>query len=363
MIEFIATADVHLERMPFNLPMLKEDIFTIFSAICDAAIARKVKYLVNCGDLFDTNKPTAKTVAFVRDHVERLRSHGIACVGIAGDHDKPIDEASWALTVAGFKLPQDETPMLFGVSYNDNPEVVHKALINNPNAEITEWIFLHGQVPQLFDYCTEKKMLDFSKIPIEQQYPSLKGIILGDIHTYSLCRLNFGTKDVPIVYCGAPGCINTGEAKEAKSVMHIKNDKTGIIDVPQPRKWEILDINDPDFNCEKYLFAMHEKYANKNVAKPVFVIKYHQSQKKDLHRFNPLFQWGEVRHSLQKTKATKETEKVGSVLRSELKTEEKIQEALTMCGLSGDLKLLVDNLVHDVEGAEAILNSWKLTQL
>src|SRR4051812_34108677 len=101
-VPFIAVADIHLEHKLYNMVELEQDIRDDFVRVCSTAISKEVSYLVVVGDLYNNNQPRPDTIAFVRGQVDRLKEHGIEVVGIAGDHDKPINGETWC-NVSGVK--------------------------------------------------------------------------------------------------------------------------------------------------------------------------------------------------------------------------------------------------------------------
>ena len=95
MYSFIALADIHIGWKLFNLPELAQDIKENFVKALDIALAKKVNYVFIVGDLFDINKPSPDMIEFVAEQVKRMAANGIVVAGIAGDHDKPVNGATW----------------------------------------------------------------------------------------------------------------------------------------------------------------------------------------------------------------------------------------------------------------------------
>lgn len=94
-IRFIHTADLHLDS-PFrglgHLPKslfqrLRESTFAAFQKVIDAAIEKKVDFLLISGDLFDGEDRSIKAQARLRKQLQRLEENGIAVFMIHGNHD------------------------------------------------------------------------------------------------------------------------------------------------------------------------------------------------------------------------------------------------------------------------------------
>ncbi|MBM7715083.1 DNA repair exonuclease SbcCD nuclease subunit [Bacillus thermophilus] len=94
-IRFIHTADLHLDS-PFrglgHLPKplvqrLRESTFTAFQNVIDAAIEKKVDFVLICGDLYDGEDRSIKAQARLRKQLQRLEESGISVFMIHGNHD------------------------------------------------------------------------------------------------------------------------------------------------------------------------------------------------------------------------------------------------------------------------------------
>ncbi|HEX8983509.1 MAG TPA: metallophosphoesterase [Ktedonobacterales bacterium] len=60
-----------------------------FQAAVDCAIERDAALFINTGDLFDSPAPSNQDRVFVAEQLRRLRSAGIECIAISGNHDTP----------------------------------------------------------------------------------------------------------------------------------------------------------------------------------------------------------------------------------------------------------------------------------
>jgi len=180
---FIAVADVHLGSKLYNIPELEQDMREVFSSVCSTAISSKVQYLVIVGDLYDDNNPDPSLIAFVKSEVARLRANNIKVVGVAGDHDKPVNGSTWS-QISDIEHVTS-VPQFYGFDYFDYSSEVNMLptrLGSHHNKTQVEWIFLHGHVPSLFPFSEDKKKLDFTSFEVFDIFPNLKGIVCGDIH-------------------------------------------------------------------------------------------------------------------------------------------------------------------------------------
>lgn len=60
-----------------------------FKAAVDYALERDATLFISTGDLFDSPAPTNQDRAFVAEQLHRLRTAGVVCVGVSGNHDTP----------------------------------------------------------------------------------------------------------------------------------------------------------------------------------------------------------------------------------------------------------------------------------
>ncbi|MEO7001222.1 MAG: metallophosphoesterase [Ktedonobacterales bacterium] len=93
-IGVVVTGDNHLSpALPRLAPLRRAErrarLRAGFSAAVDYAITRAARLFINTGDLFDTPTPANQDRAFVAGELARLRSAGITCVAIGGNHDTP----------------------------------------------------------------------------------------------------------------------------------------------------------------------------------------------------------------------------------------------------------------------------------
>lgn len=373
MKSFIATADVHLGHKLYNFPELEKDFSDNFARICSVAITHQVDYLVVAGDLFDDNNPRPDIVAWVRLQSDRLKKEGIELVGLAGDHDMPINNASWC-RVAGVK-PVNEEDEFLGLDYYDYSRADWWKSLLEAGTHIdrtgcfggVRWIFLHGQVPSLFRFVEAKKQLDFGPVPLLETFPNLQGVILGDIHTpldgHLLCK----DREVYIGYCGSPSVNDASEIAHEKQLIHVNRDGV-LAKIPFHQERAFVKIPFQDAAAEAFsIEPYHQLYANA-AYKPVFVVETDKVSMQNYGaKLRPLYDLGLVRRSDKsvKKKEDESTEQVN--IRSELATESKMVDVLQkLCeehdvgneGYSLALSLLADNVDPTL-----LLDNFKLKKL
>ncbi|KQL55084.1 hypothetical protein AN964_17270 [Heyndrickxia shackletonii] len=94
-ISFIHCADLHLDSpfvglqyMPKEIfKRIQESTFLAFTKVVDAAISKKVDFIIISGDLYDGEDRSIKAQARLRKQMERLQSENIEVFIIHGNHD------------------------------------------------------------------------------------------------------------------------------------------------------------------------------------------------------------------------------------------------------------------------------------
>jgi DNA repair exonuclease SbcCD nuclease subunit len=331
---FIAVADVHLGAKLYNIPELAEDLKEDFSRIIELAIEKKVDYLFIVGDLFDTNKPTPDLINFVTAEVKKARANGCIVAGIAGDHDKPVGNASWVHLCKVFPVNQLYTPAFLGFDYCDNSMENVTKIKEHEDKENVEWIFLHGQVPELFGFVEDKKRLDFKEIDLINSFPKLKGVILGDIHVPTEGEIHdplMKRDPLPYIgYCGSLGMVKPSEIGHKKGVLYYDGEKLSRLKFDMTRKFVKLNLGDsltPVNFIQKYtkFFA-----ADTGKKKPLFVVEYDSSSEELLPQTAPLYDVGLVKLAKVRVKESQEDEEELETvnIRSELNTKGRIEKVL-----------------------------------
>jgi DNA repair exonuclease SbcCD nuclease subunit len=362
-MKFLAISDQHLGHKLYNFPELEDDSRQLFSQVIDMAIDLKVNYLVSVGDLFDNNRPTSELIDFVSFELGRLKDAGITPVGIAGDHSKPLDGVTWE-KICGFK-PINIVPEFVGIDYNDNPQQTLNLLnveLNSRPKDSVNFIFLHQQIPELWPFCDDKKIIALKDIDFSNHCSSLKAVFLGDIHK----RKEMWYKDpvcnskVFIGYCGSLG-VTASDETEKEGIYLWEDNALKTVEYSLVREFVILDI-DKD-SIETFVKSDFDKYAGlKN--RPVFICRYKTEVSGSLNKLNFLYDLGIVKFTKLKTDKDVADEYIN--IRSELKTSDRISSVLkNMTTGKKEAELLYDyshKLLFD-EDPSRVLDQLKLTLL
>jgi hypothetical protein len=328
---FIASADLHLGLKLYNNPDLENDLKDNLVRLCDLAIEKQVEYLVLAGDVYDDNKQDASTIGFVRSQVLRLAKAGITVVGIAGDHDKPVAGASWC-AVSGVS-PVVICPNFAGFDYYDYSAGMAQVLAllhHQTDAQKVQWLFLHCQFPQLFQFSEPKKVIDFSHVKIFDEFPNLLGVIAGDLHfgPEGVITDAPSGKEAYIGYCGSLGVTDIAESYNPRSVLYCDGRTLTRIEFPLLRRYVKVDFigqAHEEFNPELYA----KEYHGCDV-KPVFYVSYDAGSEAYLTKLKPLYSLGSVVRS-KKTRNLDNTELEVLDIRNDVKTNANVETALKDC--------------------------------
>ena len=321
---FLAVSDVHLGLNLYNQPELGVDLCRLFKEACQLAGKLRADYLVIVGDLYETNKPTPDMIHFVRDTVEAARLEEVRVVGIAGDHDKPVNADSW-VSISGI-APIASVPGFVGCDYSDNPRQVMEYLRTARNKGEAEWIFLHGQVPALWPFCEERKKLDIASLPIFELYPKLKGVILGDIHRpYESTITGDKGEQAYVGYCGSLGITCSNEIGDKIGLLHFDGTKLARIPFSLGRDFIKIDLTTNVATGLEIGFYI-EKYGKHRGRRPVFLVSYSPATKCRLQEIKPLYQLGFVRAFQVRSKDQPHVQAVS--IRSDLNNQSRIAVVL-----------------------------------
>lgn len=360
---FLAISDVHIGAKLFNLPELSQDLKDDFVRLIDLALQLKVTYVFIAGDLFDSNKPSPDLVKFVKEQTDRAKARGLIVAGIVGDHDKPINNAAWMHLAGVIPVNRLNDHRFLGFDYDDTSMNNIQKIKECEYKDEVEWIFLHGQVPELFRFIEEKKRLDFKSIDLHKEFPKLKGIILGDIHNpLEGSIVNPLDPEGPgkyIGYCGSLGMVSVKEIDTKKGVLHYNGTNLDRHPFPLTRKFlrlDIADTQDPVINwVQRYVnFFKEEK-----VKKPLIIIEYNRNTKDLLHLAQPLYEIGLVRTAKQGiTKETKEVVEEITTFRAEIDNTVRIDDTLKREFADEDIRRLASSLLNSDDPA-AILDEYR----
>lgn len=362
---FIALADIHLGWKLFNLPELAQDLKDNLVKAFDIALKKRVSAVIIAGDLYDTNRPSPDLIKFVAEQVNRLKANGIVVVGIAGDHDKPVNDSAWVHLSGIIPINDYRAIPMVGFDYCDNSQenIDKLAALPKEERDEIEWIVLHGQVPELFAFTEDKKKLDIKSLDVINNFPTLKGVILGDIHAPLDGVISDPTmtrKDEPwIGYCGSLGVVKTDEIGNKDGILYYDGNKLSRIPFELDRKFIRLNIADslkPINWIEKYKRFFQEHQGKK----PVFIVEHDKGSKHLLPEAGPLYEVGIVRVSI--TRKTDDSKEETINIRSELKTNNRIEQTLKECAQEQEVYDLILDILN-TDDQKAVLDKFKQAAL
>lgn len=365
--KFLAISDIHLGLKLFNLPELEQDMRDNFSRAIDLAISLKVAFVFIVGDLYEHNRPSPDLIDFVRGQAEKANANGVVLAGIAGDHDKPINGSSW-IYLSGIVPVSSIGPQYVGMDYCDNSPSLIPQIAALTYKESVEWLFLHGHVPELFRYTTEKKLLDIKQLDLIKNFPNIKGVILGDIHVPTDTKIHDPTgnkSELPYIgYCGSLGITKTDEIGQKTGLLYFDGNKLTRHPFELTRTFVRLNLAD-SISPINWVAKFTAFFKDNKGKKPVIIVEYDKSSEELLPTIAPLYDIGIVKKMrvLPKSKTDSDdpddTRKQVINLRSELKTNERISSVLSECLPDKEVFDLAHDLLNNVDDQTTILDNFK----
>lgn len=88
-MKIAVVGDVHLGKAQKGLSEREEDIYDLFSRICNRLINEKVNIICFLGDIFDSSHPPVKAISVALKAFENFAAKNIKVILIAGNHDLP----------------------------------------------------------------------------------------------------------------------------------------------------------------------------------------------------------------------------------------------------------------------------------
>lgn len=363
--KFLAIADVHLGLKLFNLPELEQDMRDNYARIIDLAIKLKVDFLFIAGDLYEHNRPSPDLIKFVRHQSAKAKANGVIVAGIAGDHDKPINGSSW-IHLSGIMPISSIDKRYVGMDYCDNSPLLIPKIAELDYKEQIEWIFLHGHVPELFRFSTEKKLLDVKQLDLLKNYPKLKGVVLGDIHIPTDSKIHDPTgerAELPYIgYCGSLGITKTDEIGQKTGILYYDGEKLTRHPFKLTRKFirfHLADSLEPINWVNKFTSFFKDNPGKK----PVIIAEFDKKTEELLPLLAPLYEVGIVKKVLTRSKTVDEAgqviEKEVVNIRSELKTNDRIVAVLEECLPEKEAFDLTYALLNNLDDPNAVLDELK----
>lgn len=364
---FLAVSDIHLGLKLFNLPELEQDMRDNYARLADLAIKLKVKYVFIAGDLYEHNKPSPDLIKFVRAQSDKLNANGVIVAGIAGDHDKPINNASW-IQLSGIVPISQVDKRFVGMDYCDHSPLLIPKIAELDYKDEIEWIFLHGHVPELFKFSEEKKLLDIKQLNLLENYPNLKGVVLGDIHIPMDSKIHDPTgnkKELPYIgYCGSLGITKTDEVGKKNGVLYYDGEKLTRHKFNLDRTFVRLKLND-SLEPINWITKFHSFFKDHKGKKPVIIVEYDKQSEESLALIAPLYEIGIVKKILvkRKTDSMGGEEKEVINLRSELKTNDRTEAVLKEIVPEKEAFDFIHDLLNNLDDPTVVLDNLKTKYL
>lgn len=353
---FLATADWHVDKKLFNFPELRQDLRDCAEDAVNRAIQLNVENFIIVGDVVETNRPDENTINFLISLRNKLEKAGINPLALAGDHDVPSDNISWINDVAGFR-PISEHPKFIGINYDLRGNVVIEKLDQQVKQKPeVEFIFLHGQVPELWPFCEEKKLLPLNGWFKNHSVPNLKGFVLGDIHKPFESTFVKDKQEIYVGYCGSLGVTSSDETDKTGYIYYdgAKLKRESYILPRSFIKYEVTKDTIQNYVANKDKLLSQLKSFSK---KPILLLHYASDILDQLDQLNYVYEQALVKRIKIKTE-----ENVPYInLRSELKTNDRIVTALRQVdSLSDPCSFeLALNLLGYLNNAKTILDKFK----
>ena len=113
---FLHMADCHLGYRQYNSRARQNDFTRAYLEIIDAAIAKKVDFVLLAGDLFEKRAIDPLTLVHAINGLERLREAGIPCLAVEGNHELAYfrDSIGWVRFLAERELLTLLNPQIDG---------------------------------------------------------------------------------------------------------------------------------------------------------------------------------------------------------------------------------------------------------
>lgn len=198
-MKIIHCSDLHIDSPIIGLPLeksktRKEEILRTFEKMCDYAEQNDVSVVLICGDMFDSIKPSSKSVLRVFSAIEKCKN--VNFLYLAGNHDQQFFNNVENLP-NNFKIFNDkwsyytfDNVVVAGAELkNDNFNLLSQSLSLNENK--FNIVALHGEV---VGYNSNEKTEVISIPPLKNK--NIDYLALGHYHTYSEGQIDLRGKYV-----------------------------------------------------------------------------------------------------------------------------------------------------------------------
>ena len=126
MAKIAIVSDVHLGTRQYGLTERYHDFHQAFLNLEQNVVQRRPNAVVIGGDLFDSTKPDAHSVALAQNVVHRLKSHDIQVLGIDGNHD--LSNGGWLNVIGAYPLADAPLEIyglnIIGLDYRNGRDLI-----------------------------------------------------------------------------------------------------------------------------------------------------------------------------------------------------------------------------------------------
>ena len=257
-MRFAHLADTHLGYRQYGLMEREEDFYNVFHKTVDKIIESKVDFVIHSGDLFETNKPSTRTLFEFQKGFFKLNEAGIPVYAIAGNHDSVMKKGSMPPQVLfkelGLKLISPSQPcylhggvLICGLPYSPKTQMNYyrenlRMLEKEAENHLKSILVLHQGIDKYFNQSYE---LELEHIPKNFDYYAL-----GHLHNYIVDDFGKGK----LVYPGSAEIWRTNELPDARKngkgfcIVNLSQDPPEIervaIDMPREYIREYIDYGD-----------------------------------------------------------------------------------------------------------------------
>ena len=257
-MRFAHLADTHLGYRQYGLMEREEDFYNVFHKTVDKIIESKVDFVIHSGDLFETNKPSTRTLFEFQKGFFKLNEAGIPVYAIAGNHDSVMKKGSMPPQVLfkelGLKLISPSQPcylhggvLICGLPYSPKTQMNYyreklRMLEKEADNHLKSILVLHQGIDKYFNQSYE---LELEHIPKNFDYYAL-----GHLHNYIVDDFGKGK----LVYPGSAEIWRTNELQDARKngkgfcIVNLSQDPPEIervvIDMPREYIREYIDYGD-----------------------------------------------------------------------------------------------------------------------